>query len=293
VDVVREFAARSPFPVRLSVNERPLGFADNFLAAASRCTGEAIAFCDQDDVWHDDKLRRCAEALDPGVVLAVHTCAVVDDDLRPLGRVFPHIRRRWVAEPLESGKWFHMPGMAMVFAAELLRVADWRRRPRSHFLEGAMVYHDEWIHVLAQVCGRIAFLPDTLCFYRQHGVNVTGAPGPRLVDASRDALSVGLDYYRNRGAQAREWSELFAGLATSEPDADRRARYEGGAEAFRRLADSLDLRLLAYEPETRASRLAGLLRVLRSGGYGSRRRDGFGVRGLARDALMIALGRGR
>ena len=177
--------------------------------------------------------------------------------------------------------------------AELLRVADWRRRPRSHFLEGAMVYHDEWIHVLAQVCGRIAFLPDTLCFYRQHGVNVTGAPGPRLVDVSRDALSVGLDYYRNRGAQAREWSVLFAGLAAAEEDGDRRSRYERGSEAFGRLARSLELRLRAYEPETRASRLAGLVRVLRSGGYGSRRRDGFGVRGLARDALMIALGRGR
>jgi hypothetical protein len=223
----------------------------------------------------------------------VHTCAVVDDELRPLGRIFPRIRRRWIAEPLGSDKWFHMPGMAMLFDAKLLAVADWRRRPRSHFLEDGMVYHDEWIHVLAQVCGRIAFLPDTLCLYRQHGVNVTGAPGPRLADASRHALSVGLEYYRNRAAQSREWSELFASLAASSTDADERRRYERGAAEFGRLARSLELRLLAYEPGARASRLAGVVRILGSGGYGRRSRGGFGARALARDALMVALGRGR
>src|SRR5205823_4969437 len=166
------------------------------------------------------------------------------------------------------GKWFHMPGMAMLFSAELLRVADWRRRPRSHFLEGAMVYHDEWIHVLAQVCGRIAFLPDTLCFYRQHGVNVTGAPGPRLVDVSRDALSVGLDYYRNRGAQAREWSVLFAGLAAAEEDGDRRSRYERGSEAFGRLAPSRGARA---RTSSRARPARGDARARRGAGRSRRR----------------------
>src|SRR5205823_1077696 len=145
IAIVDEFARQSPFPVRLYINETPLGFADNFLHAASKCSGDAVAFCDQDDVWLEDKLRRCAAAFGPGVVLAAHTCALVDEELRPLGRVFPRIRRRSVAEPLASDKWFHMPGMAMLFDAELLRVADWRRRPRSHFLEDGMVYHDEWI----------------------------------------------------------------------------------------------------------------------------------------------------
>lgn len=291
--LAEDFARRSPFPVRLHVNETRLGFADNFLNAASKCRGNAVAFCDQDDVWQEDKLRRCAAAFVPGVVLVAHTCAVVDEDLRPLGRVFPRIRRPSVAEPLESDKWFHMPGMAMVFAADLLRVADWRRRPRSHFLPGAMVYHDEWIHVLAQVCGRIAFLPDTLALYRQHGVNVTGAPGAYISDRSRDVLTVGLDYYRNRAGQAREWADLFAELGRAEPDPPRRARYLRGATFFDELARSLELRVSVYEPETRASRLARLLAVVRSGGYRSRSRGGFGARGLARDALMVALGRGR
>jgi glycosyltransferase involved in cell wall biosynthesis len=293
VSLIEDFARSSRVTVRLHVNETRLGVADNFLNAASMCSGDAVAFCDQDDVWHEDKLQRCAGAFRPGVVLVAHTCAVVDERLRPLGRVFPRIRRPFVAEPLEADKWFHMPGMAMVFAADLLRVADWRRRPRSHFAPGAMVYHDEWIHVLAQVCGRIAFLPETLAFYRQHGVNVEGAPGGRVSDFSRDAFTVGLNYYSNRAAQAREWAYLFGRLGDVEPSPPRRDRYLRGAAFFDELGRSLELRVSVYEPETRTSRLARLLHVLRSGAYGRRSRGGFGARGLARDAVMVALGRGR
>jgi glycosyltransferase involved in cell wall biosynthesis len=293
VSLVEDFARGSRVTVRLHINETRLGVADNFLNAASMCRGDAVAFCDQDDVWHEDKLERCAAAFAPGVVLVAHTSAVVDEHLRPLGRVFPRIRRPFVAEPLEADKWFHMPGMAMVFAADLMRVADWRRRPRSHFVPGAMVYHDEWIHVLAQVCGRIAFLPDTLALYRQHEVNVTGAPGGRVSDFSRDALTVGLDYYRSRAGQARDWADLFGRLGDEERDPARRDRYVRGAAFFDELGRSLELRVSVYEPEKRVSRLARLLHVLRSGGYGRRSRGGFGARGLARDAMMVALGRGR
>jgi glycosyltransferase involved in cell wall biosynthesis len=293
VALVEEFGRRAPFPVRLHVNEARLGFADNFLAAAARCSGSAVAFCDQDDVWHEEKLRLCSEAFAPGVVLVAHRCAVVDDELRPLGREFPPIRRRWTAEPLESPVWFHMPGMAMVFAAELLSVAESAERPRSHFLPGAMVYHDEWIHLLAQVCGRIAFLPETLCLYRQHGVNVTGAPGARVRELSLNVVTLGLDYYRGRAGQAHDWNELFARLAASEEDPQARERLSRGAVFFGDLARGLDLRVGVYEPGTRTGRLGGLVRALRSGGYRPRRRGGFGARGLVRDALMVALGRGR
>jgi glycosyltransferase involved in cell wall biosynthesis len=288
LQIVEEFARRSPFQVTVQRNATRLGVANNFLTAASLCSGDLIAFADQDDVWLKNKLERCAAAFAARVVLAVHACRVVDDSLTPLGRVFPRIERAHVAKPLESHPWFHMPGMAMLFSAELLKVADWRRRPRAHFAEGEQVYHDEWIHVLAQVCGEIAFLPDVLALYRQHGVNVEGAPAARLKAVSRDAVTVGFEYYRNRAAQAEEWSELFAALAAGGDDGRVYAR---GADYFADLARRLRLRVQAYAPEQRARRLAALARMARRGAYGRRSRGGFGLRGLARDVLMIVLGR--
>ena len=292
VEIVAEFERVSPFPVRLHVNEARLGFADNFLGAAARCSGELVAFCDQDDVWHERKLERCVEALEPGVVLVVHNNTVADERLQPTGQVFPGIRRRAVAAPLTSDKWFHMPGMAMLFDAELLRIADWRLRPRSHLAEEELVYHDEWIHVLAQVWGRIAFVPDELALYRQHGENVAGAPRRVSGGRAREWLTTGFHFYRARGLQAREWAELFERLARSETDPDRMLAYERGYAFFERLARALALRAALYEQEGRAGRSAALARAVVGGGYGSRRRGGSGLRGLARDTVMLTLGRG-
>ncbi|RMG82452.1 MAG: glycosyltransferase, partial [Chloroflexi bacterium] len=64
LDILRAFAARAPFPVRVTVNPERLGFGENFLQTARRCSGEWIAFCDQDDVWLPHKLAACATAIE-------------------------------------------------------------------------------------------------------------------------------------------------------------------------------------------------------------------------------------
>jgi len=38
-------------------NEKNLGYVENFLSCAQKCTGDIIFFCDQDDVWAQDKIE--------------------------------------------------------------------------------------------------------------------------------------------------------------------------------------------------------------------------------------------
>src|SRR5664280_13480 len=64
LEIVEDFAKSAPFSVRAYRNEQNLGYADNFLKAASLCDGEWIAFCDQDDVWFDNKLARVRQCFD-------------------------------------------------------------------------------------------------------------------------------------------------------------------------------------------------------------------------------------
>ena len=61
--ILDRFRRRAPFPVHLHRNEQRLGYRDNFLKAAQLCSGELIAFCDQDDVWMPDKLLSCGPSL--------------------------------------------------------------------------------------------------------------------------------------------------------------------------------------------------------------------------------------
>jgi hypothetical protein len=175
----------------------------------------------------------------------------------------------------------------MVFRAELVRSVDWRRRPRSHFLPGEPVYHDEWIHVLAGVRGSIAFLPDRLVRYRQHGNNVTGAPGR----GAGDVLAVGRTYYRARAEQAREWADLFDELARLGPQEALAGRYRAGAAFFEQARRRFELRAAPYEAEGTRARLAAVGRGARAGAYRGRSAGGSGLRGLLRDVGMIGLGR--
>src|ERR1700738_4384526 len=57
VSILQIFSARAPFEVRIFQNAQRLGYQQNFIKAASLCKGALIAFCDQDDVWNDDKLQ--------------------------------------------------------------------------------------------------------------------------------------------------------------------------------------------------------------------------------------------
>ena len=55
-EIIRNFADSAPFPVRFNLNPVNLGGATkgitkNFEQASRLCTGDLIAFCDQDDVW--------------------------------------------------------------------------------------------------------------------------------------------------------------------------------------------------------------------------------------------------
>jgi glycosyltransferase involved in cell wall biosynthesis len=290
IAIVEEFARTSPFPVRLERNESPAGVAENFLATAARAESPLVAFCDQDDVWHDDKLRRCSSEFSPGVTLVVHNSVVVDDDLEPTGRIFPGIKRRSVAPPLTSDKWFHVPGMAMMFTRDLLEIADWKARPRSHSVDGELCLHDEWIHVLAQVCGNIVFLPDELVLYRQHESNVTGAPRSRAAEL---LLNVGGAYYRGRSEQSREWADVLASASERNPDPTRRALLARGSAFFGRLALGLRARADVHARCSRGRRLVALAHALAGRAYAARSEGGSGLRGLCRDLVLVALGRGR
>ncbi|MCW6511076.1 glycosyltransferase [Lichenifustis flavocetrariae] len=56
LDIVREFATSAPFKTVLLGIEGRLGYRANFMRCAQHCSGDLIAFCDQDDVWDEDKL---------------------------------------------------------------------------------------------------------------------------------------------------------------------------------------------------------------------------------------------
>lgn len=183
--ILAEFAASSPFPVRVVINEARLGIIANFEKAIGLCTGDVIFLADQDDSWHPDKLARheAAYVEDPEVGLVFSDATVVDDRLQPIGlRMYdqlgitparlaqlngPHALRLLVKRPL-------LLGCTISFRASL-------RRFLNPFPTNQL--HDNWIPFALASVTRFRGIADPLIDYRSHAQQTVGVNDLREAQA--------------------------------------------------------------------------------------------------------------
>jgi len=149
------------------------GFSKNFLslAANSAIRSDYYAFCDQDDVWCQDKLSKAVEMLQRAgesperPIMYCGATWYVTDSLVPCGRsqrfVYPKTFNNALVQNIASGN-------TMVF-----------NHPAKVLLEKAGVvnvpYHDWWLYLIVTGAGGVVLFDDTpQIFYRQHSLNQVG-----------------------------------------------------------------------------------------------------------------------
>ena len=176
-----------------------------------------IMFCDQDDVWHANKvsttLRKMRQIEAPSVPCLVHTdLRVVDPALREISPSFcVHSGLDGNSTALNQLLVQNVvTGCTMMLNAALVALAN---RQESH---GAMRMHDWWLALLASACGRIGFLNESTIDYRQHGSNSVGAKNVRspvylLKRLSSKPMRDGL---RLAARQAGAFADLYGDLLT-------------------------------------------------------------------------------
>lgn len=88
VEIVRDFAARAPFPVRLLIHDQNVGCTKNYERAIRECSEDVIFLCDCDDVWYPNKIALTEETLasHPEAGVAICDADLVDMQSRPLGQ---------------------------------------------------------------------------------------------------------------------------------------------------------------------------------------------------------------
>ncbi len=284
-DIVEEFAQQAPFPVHLYRNESRLGYADNFLRAVSKCKGDLVAFCDQDDVWLEGKLVTCAQVFkDPKVQLVCHSAQILYDSGQLAFR-FPDFSKLVVlpqgsCDPLEN-----RPGFSMVLRRSLLSVLPSTGRPER------LYGHDQWAWFLASITGSVVKMPDVLCYYRQHEANLFGVSPDhpsrkyRVVEKSTRYLDL-----------SRAESEVAAFLAASTNSLDPRWRAAAEVQVDRLTKRSTlhRQRYFLWEDSSFVARARTFLRLLFSGGYGpDTSRTTLGPKAAPKDLVMGVLGLSR
>jgi glycosyltransferase involved in cell wall biosynthesis len=174
---------------RFSLSTAParLGFYRNFERALGLIPRLAtfIAFCDQDDVWHPDKLETLLNHMtDEGVTLAYSDMRVVTGEGELISNTY------WTTRPTASDDLASLilvntiPGPAALFRASLLPLALPFPAPIGD------TYHDHWLACCALARGEVAYVARPLVDYVHHGENVLGHVEPSSDRLARQAAGL-------------------------------------------------------------------------------------------------------
>lgn len=290
LDILKEFAETARFPVHIHRNSERLGFADNFLGAARRCTGEWISFCDQDDVWYADKLSTVATGIQQNSQISVitHSADLADEDLTLRGRRMPDHKRTEIAAPLTNPLIGCLSGFSLTFSAKLLAQFNWEDRPNNP-ISSKPLLHDAWITFLGNVCGGILYISRSLAIYRRHASTVmsdyvaVGSLGAQL----RNKMCVSESHCLLYAAHFDQCADYLRAQATS--DTEWAAAMNSAADHYNLAARAFRARGHLYT-SCALDRPSLLFRMVVSQMYGERRYGGLGHRAFIKDLVVSLLG---
>lgn len=156
--ILHDYATADP-RFRCFANDRNLGPTASFEYAMSLCRGDFIAPCDQDDIWHPDKLARLLAVIG-ACDLAYCDSALVDERGRTLHRRVSGTRT--MLSGTAPGR-FLFANSVSGHASLLRRALFEHARP---FPDG--VYHDWWLALCAAGGNGIRYLDEPLVLFRRH-----------------------------------------------------------------------------------------------------------------------------
>jgi glycosyltransferase involved in cell wall biosynthesis len=177
LSIVQEFD--KVLNIKIFVNESSLKVTKNFEKAVALCSGDIILMCDQDDIWHSDKLAKISQYFqDNPYKLAVFSDAdLVDDQGNSLNKNFwsavrffePQIQQFKngnVVELLLAGN--RTAGCMMAFRKEVVE----KIIPFPTHI--SLMIHDNWITIVVAMLDSLGMIKEKLISYRQHNLQQIG-----------------------------------------------------------------------------------------------------------------------
>ncbi len=165
--------------IKVFVNDYSLKVTKNFEKAVSLCSGDLIFMCDQDDIWHPDKLAKISQYFqDNPTQLAVFSDAeLVDEQGVNLNKnFFSAVRfQETQIQEFKEGKVVKLllagnrsAGCMMAFRKELVdKIIPFP----THI---PLMIHDNWLTIVVAMLDSLGLIEEKLISYRQHNLQQIG-----------------------------------------------------------------------------------------------------------------------
>jgi len=178
--IIQDYEEMYPEIFDIYQNDSNVGVTKNFEACIRACRGDAIAICDQDDIWCEKKLERQSAHLSLSKPMLVHHNSQIvnkykdpiqgtwqsfgysEPDVLAIDEYFDHLIDR-----------FSIPGHTMLLSNQLKEYA----LP----IPGCFA-HDQYIALIASLVGELYAMCDRFVYWRHHNETVSTRPALGVAD---------------------------------------------------------------------------------------------------------------
>lgn len=177
------------FEYTIFKNEKNIGSNATFELLTKKSDAEFIAYCDQDDIWKEDKLTKLAEKIqtNKNTVLVYSDLEIIDSKDNICYSSFKDKNKR--IKYKEGNNLFQffltrncVTGCTMLIKRKIALSA-------SPF-NNEFYVHDHWLALIASTRGGISFVNQALVSYRIHGNNQVGGQFLKDVSTKNEYIEV-------------------------------------------------------------------------------------------------------
>jgi len=227
VQILDEYVRRYPDKIARHVSGRRFGNArDHFFHLMRSCEAPYMLFCDQDDVWYEEKVGRTLDAIIRAEeahgtqcpVLAFTDQTPTDENLMPLAPSLMRYQQQYADEidyralMMQNVVTGGATGINLALAKLAAQCID----------EKQTIMHDWWLGIAAARFGKVIYIDEPLSAYRQHGSNSVGAKDVRSMAHVMSKLK-NLDAIRKTTAEKKRQAAMFVKTYEKELTAQDRA----------------------------------------------------------------------
>jgi glycosyltransferase involved in cell wall biosynthesis len=224
LDIVEKYRSRYPKRIVVHRNHTRLGACATFGLLVQHSDASYVAFCDQDDIWRNDKLEisfremQTVEAKHGAntPVLVFSDMELMEEDRTPINSSLWKIAR---VNPDRAGLGTML---AQNLVSGCTALANRSLILKGRPIPGDAIMHDAWLGLVAAAFGILHPLHETTIQYRQHEGNAIGAGrGWKVADALR-RLIVDQQFSDEVQSSRRQASSFAVRYANELDDAQRR-----------------------------------------------------------------------
>lgn len=176
INILNTYAAMHTH-MKVFANQINIGFIKNFEKGCRLTNGDFVSFCDQDDYWFPNKIKKMVDAIQD--YPAIYCDSIIsDENLNTNGAQISNF-----VNSKSRHDCLQLTIFCRIYAHTMLCKKSFLEKTYP-FLE--VIPPDWWLPYLSTFYGGIKYLPEPLVLYRQHQNNVAGITGGKRKRNTQD-----------------------------------------------------------------------------------------------------------